>query len=75
MALGSAISWTMTEFELIRFGPDVAAIYFLSSVPFRIEAADLLAIVAFTLTITFVACLLPAFLAARVDPAKALRYE
>lgn len=75
VALGSAISWAMTEFELIRFSPEVAAIYFLSSVPFRVEAGDLLAIVAFTLTITLLACLLPAFLAARVDPAKALRYE
>ena len=65
----------MTEFELIRFDPEVAAIYFLSSVPFRVEAADLLAIVAFTLTITLAACILPAWLAARVDPAAALRYE
>lgn len=75
VAFGSAVSWTMTTFELIRFDPEVAAIYFLSSVPFRIEAMDLLAIVAFTLTVTLLACLLPAFLAARVDPARALRYE
>lgn len=75
VALGSAAAWTMTELELIRFDPEVAAIYFLSSVPFRVEAGDLLAIVAFTLTITLGACLLPAYLAGRVDPAEALRYE
>jgi lipoprotein-releasing system permease protein len=75
VALGSGAAYAMTELELIRFDPEVAAIYFLSSVPFRIEATDLLAIVAFTLTITTAACLLPAFLAGRVDPAEALRYE
>ncbi|HUP42676.1 MAG TPA: ABC transporter permease [Thermoanaerobaculia bacterium] len=73
--LGSSVAWAMTELELIRFDPEVAAIYFLSSVPFRVEAKDLLAIVGFTLTITLAACLLPAWLAARLDPAAALRYE
>lgn len=75
VAFGSAVAWAMTEFRLIRFGPDVAAIYFLSSVPFRVEASDLLAIVLFTLTVTLAACALPAFLAARIQPAAALRYE
>jgi lipoprotein-releasing system permease protein len=75
VALGSGAAWAMTEFRLIRFSPDVAAIYFLSSVPFRVEAGDLLAIVLFTLTVTLVACILPAFLAARIQPADALRYE
>lgn len=75
VALGSGVAWALTEFRLIRFDPEVAAIYFLSSVPFRLEAVDLAAIVGFTLTITVLACLLPAMMAGRVEPARALRYE
>jgi lipoprotein-releasing system permease protein len=75
VAFGWGISWVLTEFELIRFDPEVAAIYFISSVPFRVEPRDLLAIVGFALLVTLVACFLPAWRAARVDPSSALRYE
>jgi lipoprotein-releasing system permease protein len=75
VAIGSGISWVLTTFELIRFDADVAAIYFISSVPFRVEVGDLLAIVAFALVVTQAACFLPALSAARQDPAAALRYE
>ncbi len=73
--LGAGASWVITEYELIRFDPEVAAVYFIESVPFRVEAVDLAAIVSFALGVTLLACSLPAARAARTRPADALRHE
>lgn len=75
LALGSGAAWLMNEFELISFDPEVAEIYFLAAVPFRLAAGDLLAVTAFTLLVTLVACWLPASRAGRTQPADALRFE
>ncbi len=72
---GWGICWLLTTFELVRFEPEVAAIYFISSVPFHVEPRDVLAVVGFALLVTMVACFIPAWRAARVDPSSALRYE
>ena len=75
LAVGSVVAWTLTTFRLIRFGSDVASIYFIDYVPFQVQASDLLAIAGFCLSITFFASWLPAMRAARVQPAEALRYD
>lgn len=73
--VGTGVSVVITEFELIRFPPEVAEIYFIDSVPFLIQGADLAAIAAFSLVTTLAACSLPARRAARVLPSNALRDE
>lgn len=75
VSLGSAVSWLFGRFELIRFDPEVAAIYFVSAVAFRVEASDLLAVTVFSVAFTLLSCLLPTLRVVRVSSADALRYE
>lgn len=73
--VGWLICWVVTEFRLLSFPPGVAEIYFVSFVPFKVRASDLLAILAFSAVAIFLAAWVPARRAARTDVASALRYE
>ena len=75
IALGWGVSWLLTRYELIRFDPELAEIYFLSSVPLRVRPLDVLAVAGLTLLVTVLACRAPARRAGRGGPADALRYE
>lgn len=72
---GSAVAWLCDRFELIRFDPEVAAIYFVSAVPFHVQASDVLAITGFSVVFTLLSCLLPTVRVVRVTSSDALRYE
>ncbi|MCH9021105.1 MAG: lipoprotein-releasing ABC transporter permease subunit [Proteobacteria bacterium] len=52
-----------------------AEIYFLSQLPARIDADEVIVVVVMALALSFLATIYPAWRAARLDPVEALRYE
>lgn len=75
LILAAAISWVMNRFELISFGPEVASIYFLRAVPFRLSPTDAAWIALFAAVVTLLSCWLPSRRALKLDPSAALRFE
>jgi lipoprotein-releasing system permease protein len=73
--LGSAICWIITRYELVSFPPEIAEVYFVSSIPFVTRAEDLAIIAVFSIAVSLLATLLGSLRAARLNPVEALRYE
>lgn len=75
LLLGTLICWIMTRFELLSFPPEIAEVYYVSSIPFITQPWQLAGIGAFAILVSFLATILPSSRAARLNPVEALRYE
>jgi len=73
--LGVVICWVITRFQLVSFPPDIAEVYFVSSIPFVTRPVDLAVISGFSLIVSIVATIVPSFRAARLNVVDALRHE
>jgi len=73
--LGVVICWVITRFHLVAFPPEIAEVYFVSSIPFVTRGRDLAVIALFAIVVSFLATVLPSMRAARLNPVEALRHE
>jgi lipoprotein-releasing system permease protein len=71
-ALGVIVSWVCDRYQLFSLPGDV---YQITHLRFRVEALDVVTIVAAAMLVCLVATIYPARRASRIDPAEALRYQ
>jgi len=71
-ALGVGLSWALQRYEIIKIPADV---YFVDRLPVSLRWFDVLAIVAASVLVAFLATIYPAVQASRLEPVDAIRHE
>jgi len=72
VAGGYLLGYLLNTYEIIKLPADV---YYLSSLPVKMELSDFLAVSLSAICISFLATIYPAYQAARLNPVEPLRYE
>ncbi|MFI5168315.1 MAG: FtsX-like permease family protein [Thermoanaerobaculales bacterium] len=74
MALGIVVVVCLGVLGVPHFSPEIASIYMVDTIPFRIVPGDLVVVLVLSLTEVLLAASLPARRAARREPVEALRW-
>jgi lipoprotein-releasing system permease protein len=69
---GGLLCYLLKRYEFIKLPSDV---YYISTLPVRVQVLDVVLIALSAVAISFLATLYPSYQASRLDPASAIRYE
>jgi len=69
---GGLLCYLLKRYQFVKLPRDV---YYISTLPVRVQAVDVVLIALSAIAISLLATLYPSYCASRLDPAEALRYE
>ena len=69
---GSVVCFLLKRYEFVKLPSDV---YYISTLPVRVQVVDVALIALSAIAISFLATLYPSYQASRLDPVAAIRYE
>jgi len=72
LASGLGICHILSKYKFIKLPPDI---YYISTLPVRVEISDILFVTLAAVVISFLATIYPSWHASRLNPVEALRYE
>src|SRR5258708_9240286 len=75
LVIGAPACWLITKYQLVSFGPEIAEVYFVSSIPLITRPSDLLIIPGFSLLLSFPPTIVPSARPPSRTRAEALRHE